>query len=151
MLKYSFDYDEATAITTCTLYDSRKDKIFTGVAKCHPDDMDLNSKYTGSTIAEMRAQIAALRDVRDNEIIPEIRALKEYYAAINQSKRFNPEGYENNMLQRKIRQKETELSDIRKLIAAHSQELKDFILSKEKCYQGIRRNRAVAAHEQGQN
>ena len=54
------------------------------------------------------------------------------------------------MLQRMIRQKEAELADVRLLVSQQNQNIKEFIYEKEKCYQGIRRNRAIAAQEQGQ-
>ena len=149
MARYSYEYDKENGVSTCVIT-NKQGKIFIGMAECHPDDMDMNSEYTGSAIAEMRAEKSALQDMRDNEIIPELRALKELYGSMKHSKKFNPKSYENIMLQRMIRQKEAELADIRMLVARQNEAIKEFIYEKEKCYQGIRRNRAVAAQEQGQ-
>lgn len=150
MARYSYEYDKENGVSTCIIT-NKQGKVFVGMAQCHPDDMDMNSEYTGSSIAEMRAERAALRDMRDNEIIPELRALKELHGSMKHSKQFNPKSYENIMLQRMIRQKETELQDIRLLVSRQNQAIREFIFEKEKCYQGIRRHRAEAAQEQGQN
>jgi hypothetical protein len=149
MARYSYEYDKDNGVSTCIIT-NKQGKVFVGIAECHPDDADMKSEYTGSAIAEMRAEKAALQDMRDNEIIPELRALRELYGTMKHSTRFNPKSYENIMLQKLIRQKEAELADIRLLVAQQNQAIKEFIFEKEKCYQGIRRNRAVAAQEQGQ-
>lgn len=149
MARYSYEYDKENGVSTCVIT-NKQGKIFVGMAQCHPDDVDMKSEYTGSAIAEMRAERAALRDMRDNEIIPELRALRELYGSMKHSTKFNPKSYENIMLQRMIRQKEAELADVRLLVSQQNQNIKEFIYEKEKCYQGIRRNRAIAAQEQGQ-
>jgi hypothetical protein len=144
-----FEFNKDTGFSKCIIKD--KELEFIGTAQCHPDDMDMNSHFTGMTIAEMRAELAAFRHIRDNEIIPELRALKELHGTMKHSKRFNPKSYENVMLQRAIRRKEFELKEIRTIIAEQVAAIHSFIFEKEKCYQGMRRNRVEAAHEQGQN
>lgn len=146
--EYIFDKD--SGISKCIITDKQGHK-FIGEAKCHPEDMDMNSRFTGITIAEMRANREVFRHIRDNEIIPELKSLKELYGVMKHSTRFNPQSYENIMLQRMIRQKENELSEVRAMIAAQSKDIRQFLYEKEKCYQGIRRHRAEAAQEQGQN
>ena len=149
MNKPIFEFDKETGLSTCIIY-GKQGKTFVGTAQCHPEDMDMNSRLTGMSIAEMRAQLAALRDIRDNEIIPELRALKQLRGSIDHSSQFNPKSYENIMLARQIRQKESALADIRELINMRYSELRVFLREKEKCYQGIRKHRAETAHEQGQ-
>ena len=148
--KYIYEYDNDKGFSKCTIID-KKGNQFVGTAQCHPDDGDMKSSFTGQTIAEYRANRETLRYMRDCEIIPELHALNELYGTMKHSSRFNPKSYENIMLQRLIRQKENELTEVRCLIAAQTKLIKDFITSKEKCYQGVRRHRAEAAHEQGQN
>ena len=149
MNKPIFEFDKKSGLSSCIIV-TKQSKTFVGTAQCHPEDMDMNSQFTGIAIAEMRAQIYALKDIRDNELIPELRALKQLHGSMKHSSKFNPKSYENIMLQRQIRQKESAIADVRELIGLRQEELRRFIYEKEKCYQGIRKHRAEAVHEQGQ-
>ena len=50
MKKPIFTWDLETGEALCVIKD--KDKIYYGVAKCHPDDFDMKSEKTGCFIAE---------------------------------------------------------------------------------------------------
>ena len=54
-MKISYEYNPYEQISTCTI--SYKDKIFVGIAKCHPEDEDMVSERVGAVIAESRASI----------------------------------------------------------------------------------------------
>ena len=84
---------------------------FTGVAHCHPEDKF--SEYIGGSLAEQRATREYLRFVRENEIKPQLHALKQLYYSMNKSKNYNPKSYEAVMLQRQIRQREDDLEVIK--------------------------------------
>ena len=53
-------FDPETGISTVTVKTKRG--TYTGVAKIHPDDKEIQSKYTGLRIAEMKAARKAYKD-----------------------------------------------------------------------------------------
>ena len=93
-------WDEETGTASCILEDG--DHIYVGTATCHPNDVDMKSEKIGLTIAEARARLNALRDYRDNVLRPGYKALKQLYYSINQSTKFNPDGYEVYMIKRQL-------------------------------------------------
>lgn len=58
-LKESY-YTERTGRSSCTVV--YRGKTYTGVADLHPEDADKASRFAGCEIAEVRAQIKALKD-----------------------------------------------------------------------------------------
>ena len=62
----TYEYNEGSA--KCIINYNGFD--FIGLAKCHPEDEDMKSEYTGCAIASMRAEIEMLTHIRDNEIKP---------------------------------------------------------------------------------
>ena len=90
-----FEWDENLGQATCIIEDSQQ-RVFFGLATCHGDDMDMKSRRTGEEIAFRRARMDYLRQQRD-DILLELKALKQLYYSMNQSKRFNPKSYENTM------------------------------------------------------
>ena len=139
-----FDWNEEQGTATCILTDKNK-KIYIGFATCHPDDQDMCSEKTGCEIALSRATIDYYRNLRDNEIKPALAALNQLYYSMNKSKSFNPNSYENKMLQRQIRLKTFDLTTVQEMIVAEQEKLKNFIKKKEEFYQLIRSKRRVEA------
>ena len=90
------EWDDENKVAICVLY--YKNKVFYGMATCHPDDMDFANEYTGEHIAYLRAMIEALNWERDCEIKPALAALKQVYYSMNHSKKYNPKSYEAKML-----------------------------------------------------
>lgn len=60
-------FDPETGVSTVTVKTKRG--IYTGVAKIHPDDKEIQSKYTGLRIAEMKAIRKAYKDELKREKI----------------------------------------------------------------------------------
>lgn len=136
-----FTYDEESRISSCILTDG--EKIFTGIATCHPQDQDMQNEKTGCEIAFRRAKINALRSYRD-ELKTKLSALNQLYYAINQSKQFNENSYENKMLQRQIRMTKFDLDTIKEMIVSEQQSLQTYFKEKGDFYKKIRANRAKA-------
>jgi hypothetical protein len=128
-------------IATCTITDEYGN-TFTGTAYVHEQDMDFASEKTGCTIATSRAAVTYLQSVKKNILKPQLAALKQLYYSMKHSKKFNPKSYENVMLQRQITMKEEDIKTVNLEIHKHKLFLKDFIDSKEICYQNIRKTRA---------
>ena len=136
-MKTDFDYSEEMGFTICRLED-KEGGIFVGTAECHPKDKDMQSRLYGEIISEWRAWIDYYRCLRDNNLRPQLKALKQLYYSINQSKRFNPKSYENIMLQRQIRLTENDLATVKNEIAMLKKNIKDYILKKDLDHAKIR-------------
>ena len=135
-----FIWDEESGIATCLIpWDDNNDIIGTSI--CCEEDQDMKSEKTGMHIAEKRATIGYLKAIRDNEIKPQLKILKQFYYSINQSKQFNPKSYEARMLNRQIKMLEEGLDYVKKNIKANQKDLSNYINEKEKFYTFVRKGR----------
>ena len=130
------EWDDENKVATCVLY--YKNKVFYGMATCHPDDMDFANEYTGEHIAYLRAMIEALNWERDCEIKPALAALKQVYYSMNHSKKYNPKSYEAKMLRRQIRSLENELAAVNADLAAERTSLSEYLKAKDRLYTKLR-------------
>ena len=130
-------WDEERGIASCIIYYNNLE--FKGTAFCHPEDKDMQSKLTGQTIAEWRAMRQYFRHMRDNELKPQLKALKQLYYAMNRSKEFDPKSYQSKMLYRHIQYIKMDLDTINNNIATLSQNLRDYIKNKDNVYQSLRK------------
>lgn len=138
-VKPIFHYNKETGCSTCII--ETKYGKFSGIACCHPDDMDMASEKVGCEIAYSRAAIDSLKYKRDNVIKPSLKALKQLYYSMNRSKKFNPKSYEYKMLKRQIECWEFDLAVINDMIDTERTWIRDYINTKEALYQNIRTNR----------
>ena len=136
--QYFWSEENGTAFATIFY----KNYTFTGEAFCHPDDKDMMSKLTGQTIAEYRATIKYLRFIRDCELQPQLKALKQLYYSMNHSKYFNPESYEAKMLYRQIKNLKEDLEAIKEEIQHQKDSLKAYLEIKEADHAKIRAHKA---------
>lgn len=136
-----FNWDAESGVASCILSDG--EKVFTGFARCHPEDADMSSEKTGCEIALRRAKISALRGYRD-ELKTKLSALNQLYYSMNRSKRFNEKSYENIMLQRQIRQIDFDLTTTKEMIASEELSLRAYITSKDVFYTQTRKRRQKA-------
>ena len=121
-----------------TFYINYNNNTFIGEANCHEADFDFESERVGLTIAEARARIALAKHMRDNELKPQLKALKHLYSNIRNSSKHNPKSHETRMLRRTIRDLEFELHTVSNAIADEKKFIKDYIDGKEKLYQRLR-------------
>lgn len=112
-------------------------KTIEGFAQCHPDDFPYESELIGLCIAEVRAEVNALREIRDNELIPSIKILTHLQNNMQSSKYYNPKSYEARMLRRQIRIKEAELQAIREEIKTLQEYIRNYIAEKDKLHTQI--------------
>lgn len=133
--KFSFE----NGIARCVL--STKYGTFTGEAKCHPDDFDMESEKVGCEIAYTRAFIVALTHERDNVIKPSLKALKQLLYSMKHSKKFNKKSYENKMLWSQIQNWQFDLNTINKIIANEKEGLRQYIKIKDDLYKRLRAQR----------
>ncbi len=128
-----FIWNEETGIAICIINEQ-----FSGVAQCHDDDMDMKSEKVGCEIAYNRALLKCLRHEKNNVINPSLRALKQLYYSMKQSKRFNPKSYETIMLKRQIENWKFDLDSINDAIEVVQEYIHEYIKTKEELYQHIR-------------
>lgn len=138
MLKYDFRTEGNYSYCDLTY----NNLTFTGVAQCHPDDMDMLSERTGYCIAEIRANLQKLRWVRDYEILPVLKSYKHLYDCISHAPKFNKDSYEAQAIWRKINQLEHDLADLRAAIKEERDYLRDYIAKKEIIFQRIRKGKS---------
>ena len=137
MNKPIFTYENGHAV--CITRDTMG-REFKGEAWCAKEDLDMESKITGLSIAESRAQIAAATAYR-NDLRVRLSALKQLYYSMNKSKSFNPKSYENKMLQRQIKLTENDLSIAIHQLAVLKVNLYEYLNEKESFYKQVRDSR----------
>lgn len=133
-----YEWNEEKGEAIVYVYD--RNKVYSGIAYCHPDDKDMKSQKTGLKIAEMRATINAWKGYKD-EIKTGLAVLNQLYYSMKHSKRYNPKSYEAVMLQRQISNKKIDLVTVQIKIEDTTKMLKDYLADKEWFYQQIRKNR----------
>ena len=143
-----FSWNEETGTASCIL--GNNEKIYTGFAQCHPDDIDMKGEKTGCEIAFRRAKIHALRGYRD-ELKIKLSALNQLFYTINKSKHFNPKSYENKMLQRQIRITNFDLDTTKEIIATEEQNLREYIQKKDEFYNHTRARRKAYIEKANNN
>lgn len=115
----STSWDEKSGVALFTI--QYKNECFTGTATCCEEDKEFKSEIFGEALAEIRATRKYFAFIRDNEKIPELKALNQLYYSMKHSSQFNPKSYEAKMLFRQIKQREEDLKIIKFLI----QDLRD--------------------------
>lgn len=140
-----FNWDPEEGVASCII--KYKNQTFCGVAMCHEEDKDMMSEKTGMEIAYRRATIDYLKYVRDMELKPALKALKQLYYTMKHSTHFNPKSYENSKLQRHIRMYEFDLETINELIINERKNLKDYIDKKDEFYKKTRISRQIRQAE----
>ena len=109
-MKRIYKFDAENGVATCYLID--KNNTHMGFACCHDDDKDFQSERVGLTLAEARAEIDALKHIRNTELIPAYKALKHLQDNMNTSTHYNPKSYEAKMLRRQVCIKENEIAAV---------------------------------------
>ena len=133
---YKTDYAYENGTAYFIIY--YKEFIFTGKAKCHPDDLDMESERTGLTIAEARACIKMKKFIRRHEIKPIIDAYNHMLKNIQSSSKHNPKAYESCMIRSQINHWENKLFELSADIADEEKYLNEYIEQKDKLYRKLR-------------
>jgi len=137
MKEPTFYYKDGYA--KCTAEDDMG-RVFIGEAWCAEEDKDFESMIMGSTIAEMRARIAAAKTYRDDLKI-KLSALNQLYYSMKHSKQFNPKSYENIMLHRQIKMIKNDLEIAKHQLAVLKLDLYEYINMKDEHHKKIRKMR----------
>lgn len=124
-IRVNYLWDEDNRKVTCTIKDLKSNKTYEGVARCHPEDNC--NKLMGEFISKQRATINILRDIRDNEIKPQLAGFNQLFYSMNYSKYFNPSSYEARMLFRKIEQAKSDLNYVNAEIDSLKEEINYYL------------------------
>ena len=114
--KETYKWNPETGEAMAILTDTKTGKTFLGEAICHPGDREHMSEYTGIDIADMRARLNILRDIRDSEIKPQLKTMKHLYCNMKTNKLYNPRSYEARMVRRQYYFLQGNLKTIQDLI-----------------------------------
>lgn len=127
------EFDSVTGISTVTI--QNKYGHFTGVARCHPDDMDTFSEFHGERVAMHKAQINFLKTRMKEEKIKATAVenlLKDFYTNIQtKSKVFSEKTYQHALTRLKDYQKRIDYYE------ARIKELEENIIVLDKARQEI--------------
>ena len=124
-LKESYNWNKETGEALVTIVDTKTGKTFSGKAICHPDDKEYMSEYRGLDIADMRARINMLRDIRDSEIKPQLKVIKHLYCNMKTNKLYNPKSYEARAVRRQYHILQENLKIIQDLIQENKTYIKN--------------------------
>ena len=137
-MKRKFSWHSEFGIAVCDLI-LKNGEILSGSAVCHDEDEDVKSEYVGCDLASLRADLEHLYYLRDRELKPGLKALKQCYYSMNQSKKFNPSSYEAIMLKRQINLQEERLKDCREAIQEYKEHIKSYLVQIEKKSKALRK------------
>lgn len=135
-MKKTHEWDPEAGAAYCIIeYNNQK---LGGYASCHPDDLQFLSPLTGGYIAECRADIKYYQHIKNNELYPQIKALKHLLSIIKQNKNYNANSMEVKKLYKEIKIKEKELESVKENIKEIKQQLSNYLETKEKLHKKIR-------------
>ena len=138
-LNPTFVYNKDNGSTICILKDT-KNNTYTGVAQCHPADMDMENHLTGEEIAYRRAYINYLKMLRDTTV-PKLEVLKHLYSCISQAANFNPKDNSVRLLIRAIEDYSAGVDMLRQAVRDERNMLHQYLTDKAKLYKQIRESR----------
>ena len=136
-----FNYNEHRGKATCTISDGQN--TFVGTAKCHPDDWDYRSEYTGCEIAERRCKIKILQHIKNNQIIPQIQAYEHLISTMLNSKQLNPQSYEFKRIKAEYDNLLKQYTAIKNKIKYSQSKLREYITNKESVNKFLRLRKAA--------
>ncbi len=113
------------------------------MAKCHPDDWDYMSEYTGCEIAERRCKIKILQHIKNNQIIPQIQAYEHLISTMLNSKQLNPQSYEFKRIKAEYDNLLKQYIAIKNKIKYSQSKLREYITNKESVNKFLRLRKAA--------
>ena len=136
--KITFTYDPELHKTTCQR--AVHNKIYVGVAQCHPHDYDFENKLTGQHYAYTRSMIKEMCQLRD-EYKAQLKILMHLYNIYEQSPNIDLGSEECYYLRRQIQHLERDIAEMKRLIGETRGDLRSTIAEKDKLYAKLRASR----------
>jgi hypothetical protein len=137
--KITFTYDPELHKTICQR--AVHNKIYIGVAQCHPHDYDFENKLTGQHYAYTRSMIKEMCQLRDEYKI-QLKALKHLYNIYEQSPVIDVNSSEEcYYLRRQMQILQRDINEMKRLISETRGDLRSTIAEKDKLYAKLRASR----------
>lgn len=133
--KITFTYDPELHKTICQR--AVHNKIYIGVAQCHPHDYDFENKLTGQHYAYTRSMIKEMCQLRDEYKI-QLKILRHLYNIYEQSPNIDLSSEECYYLRRQIQHLERDIAEMKQLIGETRGDLRNTIAEKDKLYAKLR-------------
>ena len=137
--KTKFTYSKESHTTLCKRV--VKNKVYTGIARCHPNDYEFESKLVGEHFAYTRAMIAQLRHDRD-DLKCQLKTLRHLYNILEQNPRAHYDSTECYTIRKQMKLIERDIAEIRITIKESQEELRTLSMQKDSLYQHIKANRS---------
>lgn len=137
-MRVKFTQSDNNETTFCTI--KYGDEVYTGLAKCHPDDMDFANTLTGQEIAYKRA-LAAMLKAEIKSTRQELKIFNNFYNSIKQSKKFNDKCYAAYRLRKEIKILETTLNELKSTYNMLNITIKSYLMRKDELYKQLRKRR----------
>jgi hypothetical protein len=125
--------------TICSVFYNGRE--FTAETTCLPQDLDMKSDKVGQEISLQKAQIKCYKFIKNCELKPQLKILKQLYEATRYGKDFNEHSLEARKLRKYIKMVEEDIEVIETLISLSQENLSDYISAKDEFYNKIRLNR----------
>ena len=87
-----------------------------------------------------RVVLQFLRNIRDNELIPQVKILKHLYSNMKTSKQFNPKSYEATMIRRQLHILEGQLNNLKEQIRERK-DLLDYLIDSKESFNNLIRSK----------
>lgn len=136
--KITFTYDPELHKTICRRV--VHNKIYIGMAQCHPHDYDFENKLTGQHYAYTRSMIKEMCQLRD-EYKSQLKILKHLYNIYEQNPNIDLHSEECYYLRRQIQSVERNIHEMKQLISETKGDLRRTIIEKDKLYAKLRASR----------
>lgn len=120
-----------------------KHHLCVGIASCHDDDRDFESRMLGLDLAETRAYLEYIK-IRRDELIIKHRTLEGMYRHLSNDKNFNEKDFYAVKFSKEIKSIQEELRECREAIINIPKMLDSKIKDRESMYQKLRQRRASA-------
>lgn len=127
--------------TECVVTIKDGENIFTGRARCHPEDKDFFSTHTGYIIAELRATIAQIQHYKNTVVKPKLKTLEDLKKSFDCARAHDKDSYESKLVDRLIKNQKVELEWCQGEILSLKEDIKAFIAAKELFYTEVRSKR----------
>lgn len=134
-------FTERTGVSSCTV--KHKGKIYTGYAKLHPEDQEKSSRFSGCQLAELRAEIKALKDElkQEKEKCEEIR---KFVKACGQCSKWSSEDASTKVVYRQLNRRIKRVNQIVDMINERELQIMRLINQRDIIIKALDRNKEKA-------
>lgn len=146
----SADYADAGYKTISSVKVKHLGEVFTGLAFCHPDDIDKASEFAGCAYAEARAQIKALKYER-KIMLQDAESCRKFIKACECYKNWDKESATAKAAYRQLNRKIKKVNDITDEINTRMKELSQAIWQRDITVKAFEKNKQKRLNKKTEN